>query len=214
MGKDMFPLLDEFKESLGTWKELCQDYLDSKEFTRVYENTKAKYAKETCYPPPDLIFNAFKLTKLNNIKVVIVGQDPYHQKGQAMGLAFSVNKGVKVPPSLKNMYKAEIIMMFTEHVLAKYKYLHMCAICGQHTTSLYISNVELVFENPKYNVILCSCSPQFHFPYAMASMSRSTCPSKGYCYTCSHSSTQVIKLPRLIYTILPGGATITHTCHL
>ena len=106
MGKDLFPLIEDFKDSLGTWKDLLEDYTDSKAFTKTYEYTKAKYDKETCYPPPHLIFNAFKLTKLKDLKVVIVGQDPYHQKGQAMGLAFSVNKGVKVPPSLKNMYKA------------------------------------------------------------------------------------------------------------
>ena len=57
------------------------------------------------YPPEDLIFNAFKLTPLEKVKVVIVGQDPYHGQGQAHGLCFSVNAGIKLPPSLKNIFK-------------------------------------------------------------------------------------------------------------
>ena len=58
-----------------------------------------------CYPPPNLIFNAFKLSNLKKLKVVIVGQDPYHQPGQAMGLCFSVPRTQPAPPSLKNIYK-------------------------------------------------------------------------------------------------------------
>ena len=64
-----------------------------------------EYAEYTCYPPRELLFNAFRLTPLNKVKVVIVGQDPYHEPGQAMGLSFSVPKGIKVPPSLINIYK-------------------------------------------------------------------------------------------------------------
>ena len=64
-----------------------------------------EYQEHTCYPPRELLFNAFKLTPLDKVKVVIVGQDPYHEPGQAMGLSFSVPKGIKVPPSLINIYK-------------------------------------------------------------------------------------------------------------
>ncbi len=64
-----------------------------------------EYANSVIYPPRDLLFNAFKLTPLNKVKVVIVGQDPYHEPGQAMGLSFSVPKGIKVPPSLINIFK-------------------------------------------------------------------------------------------------------------
>ena len=64
-----------------------------------------EYADYTCYPPRELLFNAFKLTPLSKVKVVIVGQDPYHEPGQAMGLSFSVPNGIKVPPSLINIYK-------------------------------------------------------------------------------------------------------------
>ena len=65
----------------------------------------SEYRTQTIYPPMDDIFNAFKLCAYEDVKVVILGQDPYHGPGQAHGLAFSVKKGVEVPPSLKNIYK-------------------------------------------------------------------------------------------------------------
>ncbi|MFX3627348.1 uracil-DNA glycosylase [Campylobacter sp. LH-2024] len=61
--------------------------------------------KKIIYPPANLTFNAFNLTPLKDLKVIILGQDPYHQEGQAMGLSFSVPKGIKIPPSLANIYK-------------------------------------------------------------------------------------------------------------
>ena len=64
-----------------------------------------QYSKKTVYPSRDLIFNAFLLTPLDSLKVVIVGQDPYHEKGQAMGLSFSVPDTSKCPPSLNNIFK-------------------------------------------------------------------------------------------------------------
>ena len=64
-----------------------------------------EYQDYVCYPPRELLFNAFRLTPLDKVRVVIVGQDPYHEPNQAMGLSFSVPKGVKVPPSLINIYK-------------------------------------------------------------------------------------------------------------
>ena len=66
---------------------------------------KVKAEGAVIYPPTNLIFNAFNLTPFNQVKVVILGQDPYHKEGQAMGLSFSVPRGVRVPPSLKNIYK-------------------------------------------------------------------------------------------------------------
>jgi uracil-DNA glycosylase len=66
---------------------------------------KEKAASKVIFPPGPLIFNAFELTPLDKVKVVILGQDPYHNPGEAMGLSFSVPKGVKVPPSLQNIYK-------------------------------------------------------------------------------------------------------------
>ena len=88
-----------------SWKEALKD-----EFLSPYfENLKAKLiiSKKyvTVFPPSNLIFNAFNLTPFNKVKVVILGQDPYHGNNQAMGLSFSVPKGVKIPPSLINIYK-------------------------------------------------------------------------------------------------------------
>lgn len=77
-----------------------QDYWSSLE--SFWDN---EYATKTVYPPRKLIFNAFNLTPLDNLKVVIIGQDPYHEKGQAMGLAFSVPDTCKCPPSLNNVFK-------------------------------------------------------------------------------------------------------------
>ncbi len=64
-----------------------------------------EYEVKTIFPPKDYIFNALKLTSFKDTKVVIVGQDPYHGKGEAHGLSFSVQKGIKIPPSLQNIYK-------------------------------------------------------------------------------------------------------------
>jgi len=69
------------------------------------EFIKSEYKKETVYPSPKFIFNAFELTPFDKVKVVILGQDPYHGVNQANGLAFSVNNGIVTPPSLVNIYK-------------------------------------------------------------------------------------------------------------
>ena len=88
-----------------SWKEILKEDFLSPNFVRVKENfLRAKAAGEV-YPPNALIFNAFNLTPFNAVKVVILGQDPYHGAGQAMGLSFSVPRGVKIPPSLQNIYK-------------------------------------------------------------------------------------------------------------
>ena len=88
-----------------SWKEILKEDFLSPNFARVKENfLRAKAAGEV-YPPNALIFNAFNLTPFNAVKVVILGQDPYHGAGQAMGLSFSVPRGVKIPPSLQNIYK-------------------------------------------------------------------------------------------------------------
>ena len=74
-------------------------------FKNFYKKIIHEYDTKEVYPPKDYIFNALKLTSYENAKVVIVGQDPYHGKGEAHGLSFSVQKGIKIPPSLKNIYK-------------------------------------------------------------------------------------------------------------
>lgn len=89
-----------------SWKKVLQSEFDKPYFTGIVDFLKAeKELKRTIYPAGPLIFNAFEQTSFENIKVVILGQDPYHGPGQAHGLAFSVNKGIALPPSLKNIFK-------------------------------------------------------------------------------------------------------------
>lgn len=81
-------------------------YMQQQNIALLNQFLKEQYQSHTCYPPKHQIFNAFNLCVLKTLKVVIIGQDPYHGMGQANGLAFSVNKGMSHPPSLKNIFKA------------------------------------------------------------------------------------------------------------
>lgn len=87
------------------WKSQLINEFDKPYFKELVQFVKEEYRSKTIYPPAKLIFNAFNSTPFNNVKVVIVGQDPYHQPHQAHGLCFSVNDGIKIPPSLVNIYK-------------------------------------------------------------------------------------------------------------
>ncbi len=87
------------------WDEVLKIVFESPGFKKFYNIVEEEYKNKTIFPPKDHIFNALKLTPYKNVKVVIVGQDPYHGTGEAHGLSFSVQKGIKVPPSLKNIYK-------------------------------------------------------------------------------------------------------------
>lgn len=87
------------------WDEKLKVIWDSEGFKNFYRKIIHEYDTKEVYPPKDYIFNALKLTSYENTKVVIVGQDPYHGKGEVHGLSFSVQKGIKIPPSLKNIYK-------------------------------------------------------------------------------------------------------------
>ena len=88
----------------ASWEEHLRSEIRKPYFTKLIEKLNIEY-KEVCYPPKDRIFNAFNLCPFNNVKVVILGQDPYYKKEQAMGLSFSVPKGIKLPLSLRNIYK-------------------------------------------------------------------------------------------------------------
>lgn len=93
----------------SSWKHLLDDVFLTPYFAEIKQSLKDRKQKgEIIYPPGPMIFKAFDLTPVHHVKVVILGQDPYHNEGEAMGLSFSVPKGVRVPPSLKNIYK-EII---------------------------------------------------------------------------------------------------------
>ena len=90
---------------ISDWKGFF-DSVSSKSYSKsLHAFLKEEYSTRVIYPPRDLVFNAFALTSPKDIKAVIIGQDPYHNPGQAMGLSFSVPKGVPLPPSLVNIYK-------------------------------------------------------------------------------------------------------------
>jgi len=88
-----------------SWKEQLQPEFEKNYFQQLTEFVRAEYASQTIYPPARLIFNAFDQCPFDQVKVVILGQDPYHGPGQAHGLCFSVNDGVEFPPSLRNIFK-------------------------------------------------------------------------------------------------------------
>lgn len=88
-----------------TWESFFEEENKLDYYIALKEKIMNEYREYTIYPPYDLIFNAYKLTPFDNCKVVILGQDPYHNPSQAMGLAFSVPEGIKIPPSLVNIYK-------------------------------------------------------------------------------------------------------------
>ena len=88
-----------------SWQEKLQQEFNEPYFEELIEFVRREYAQGTCYPPGNLIFNAFNLCPLPQVKVVLIGQDPYHEPGQAHGLCFSVNDGVPFPPSLRNIFQ-------------------------------------------------------------------------------------------------------------
>lgn len=88
-----------------SWKFLLQDEFNKTYFRNLTDFVRSEYRSHTCFPPAKQIFNAFDVCPFNKIKVVIIGQDPYHGRGQAHGLCFSVNEGVPHPPSLVNIFK-------------------------------------------------------------------------------------------------------------
>ena len=88
------------------WFELLKDEFESQEFKNLQNFLNSEYASFKIYPKVENVFTALNLVKFEDVKVVIIGQDPYHGDNQANGLAFSVNKGVECPPSLKNIFKA------------------------------------------------------------------------------------------------------------
>ena len=88
-----------------SWGEQLSGEFDKDYFVRLTGFVREEYARHTCYPPGHEIFNAFSLCPFHRVKVVIIGQDPYHGAGQAEGLCFSVKTGMPLPPSLVNIFK-------------------------------------------------------------------------------------------------------------
>lgn len=94
----MSALINDWEKALS--KEFKKPY-----YLKLYNTVRSEYSETTVYPPSEEIFTAFNLTDINDVKVLILGQDPYHEPGQAHGLSFSVKPGVAIPPSLLNIYK-------------------------------------------------------------------------------------------------------------
>ena len=88
-----------------SWKQQLADEFQKPYFLRLTESVRREYTAGTCYPPGKLIFNAFDLCPFDQVKVVILGQDPYHEPRQAHGLSFSVQEGAPFPPSLQNIFR-------------------------------------------------------------------------------------------------------------
>lgn len=88
-----------------SWRQRLQTEFDKPYFEALVNFVRSEYQSGVVYPPGRLIFNAFDLCPFDDVKVVLLGQDPYHEPGQAHGLCFSVNDGVKFPPSLVNIFK-------------------------------------------------------------------------------------------------------------
>ena len=88
-----------------SWKARIGAEFEKPYFAQLVQTVKQEYRQYACYPPGPLIFNAFNLCPFDRVKVVIIGQDPYHEPGQAMGLSFSVPDGVPMPPSLINIFR-------------------------------------------------------------------------------------------------------------
>ena len=88
-----------------SWKQVLQNEFEKPYFEELTNFVNGEYVTNTCYPKPNQIFEAFNLCSFEDLKVVIIGQDPYHGEGQANGLCFSVNEGISHPPSLRNIFK-------------------------------------------------------------------------------------------------------------
>ena len=88
-----------------TWKQVLKEEFEKPYFKELMEFVKHEYAEDQCFPPVDQIFEAFNHTPFSEVKVVIIGQDPYHGFGQSHGLCFSVKETVAIPPSLRNIFK-------------------------------------------------------------------------------------------------------------
>ena len=93
-----------------SWKKALEKEFNEEYFVKLTEFVKKEYQQDTVYPPAKFIFNAFELTPFDKVEVIILGQDPYHEPGQANGLAFAVGQNTSLPPSLQNIYKEIAIL--------------------------------------------------------------------------------------------------------
>lgn len=90
---------------IPSWQTILSDEIEKPYFYELMNTIEQEYQNAVCFPPKELIFSAFNMCSFENVKVVIIGQDPYHGHGEANGLCFSVNDSVRIPPSLRNIYR-------------------------------------------------------------------------------------------------------------
>ena len=109
----------EIEES---WRNILQDEFKKTYFLKLVTFFENEYNTQTCYPKASEIFNAFNTCSFENTKVVIIGQDPYHGENQANGLCFSVNDGIKKPPSLSNIFKELNLIIYYYKYIIKLKF--------------------------------------------------------------------------------------------
>ena len=88
-----------------SWQTVLSEEIQKSYFQDLMKAVDEEYQNHTCFPPKELIFAAFDYCSFDDLKVVIIGQDPYHGLGEANGLCFSVNDGIKIPPSLRNIFR-------------------------------------------------------------------------------------------------------------
>ncbi|OOG62567.1 uracil-DNA glycosylase [Flavobacterium sp. A45] len=88
-----------------SWQTILSDEIEKPYFHELMDTVDQEYQNSVCFPPKELIFSAFNNCSFENVKVVIIGQDPYHGDGEANGLSFSVNDSVRIPPSLRNIFR-------------------------------------------------------------------------------------------------------------
>ncbi|KIH66468.1 uracil-DNA glycosylase [Ancylostoma duodenale] len=137
----LYPLLKEKR-----WRSVLSEEFNMKYMRDIEEFLRNQYAKKVpIFPPREEIFSAFNLTPIDKIRVVIIGQDPYHGVGQAHGLSFSVKKGVPPPPSLKNIYK-ELSTDIPGFVIPNHGFLEKWALQG-----VFMLNATLTVESGKAN---------------------------------------------------------------
>lgn len=125
----IFDDVEHFKSCLEpSWRHVLASEFKESYFPSLLK--KVRNAKTPIYPPNEDVLNAFKYTPFNDVKVVIIGQDPYIKKGQAHGLSFSVQKGVAIPPSLRNIYKELARTLGDKFTIPKHGYLEKWARQG------------------------------------------------------------------------------------
>lgn len=133
-----------FINRLASWKEALSEFVNSDKMKKIFNFIEKEYHTNTCYPPKDLIFSAFQTTSWEEIKVVIIGQDPYFNEGEANGLCFSVNKNIKIPPSLLNIYKA----LLNEKLISKIPSHGDLSSWAKQGVLLLNSTLTVVKKNP------------------------------------------------------------------